>query len=364
VSPNAEVVLKLAPVAAIAIIVASGTCAVAARPQAVAGPLPGPGRCAVGAFAGARSLLSRVPASERTARTPGAGFSERWQAFERAATAIVGFDQASVVPGAGFEDFVSALETGQPQAIACNAAMIARDRLAYRLAMVGYSTREVGTILLGEASPAQVDADYARSLAALPTHPAPDSPAPVRASLPQRLGLPAEAAGAKSPVVLPSWSEPVHAVRVPTRAMRPATLPGRRAVTGPAPPAVQDVVDAQIRHYADAYQVDYRLVSAIIRQESNWQQAAVSSKGAVGLMQLMPATAAMLNVNPPDPVDNIRGGIAYLAGLLRTYGELRHALIAYNAGPTHANQVIRGERVLFAETRRYLDAIASVYPLN
>jgi soluble lytic murein transglycosylase-like protein len=110
--------------------------------------------------------------------------------------------------------------------------------------------------------------------------------------------------------------------------------------------------------------VDYRLVSAMIRQESNWQQASVSSKGAVGLMQLMPATAAMLNVNPHDPVENIRGGIAYLAGLLHTYGDLRYALIAYNAGPTHANQVIRGERGLFAETRRYLDAIAAMYPLN
>jgi len=125
-----------------------------------------------------------------------------------------------------------------------------------------------------------------------------------------------------------------------------------------------DEVVAQIRLYADAYKVDYRLVAAMIRQESNWRQASVSSKGAVGLMQLMPATAAMLNVNAHDPVDNIRGGIAYLAGLLRTYRDLRCALIAYNAGPTHANQVIRGERGLFAETRRYLDAIAATYPLD
>jgi soluble lytic murein transglycosylase-like protein len=139
---------------------------------------------------------------------------------------------------------------------------------------------------------------------------------------------------------------------------------GPRSVPASVPLGAPRDLEAQIRRYADAYQVDHRLVAAMIHQESNWQQASVSSKGALGLMQLMPATAAMLKVNPHDPVDNVRGGIAYLAGLLRTYGDLRHALIAYNAGPTHANQVIRGERSLFSETRRYLQAIATMYPLD
>jgi soluble lytic murein transglycosylase-like protein len=87
-------------------------------------------------------------------------------------------------------------------------------------------------------------------------------------------------------------------------------------------------------------------------------------KGAIGLMQLMPGTAAMLGVNPRDPLDNLRGGIAYLSGLLRTYNDVRLALIAYNAGPDHANRVIRGEVTIFPETRRYLDDIGAIYSLD
>jgi soluble lytic murein transglycosylase-like protein len=60
----------------------------------------------------------------------------------------------------------------------------------------------------------------------------------------------------------------------------------------------------------------------------------------------------------------VRGGIALLADLLQTYGNVRDALIAYNAGPTHADQVRRGERGLFDETRRYLEAIGRTYPLD
>jgi soluble lytic murein transglycosylase-like protein len=329
-------------------------------------------------------LFSRVPASERGPGAPEAGVSERWLAFERAATAIVGFDHATAVPAAGFEEFVTAIGTNHPAVIACDARMIARDRLAYRLAMVGYSTRDVAIILLGEASPAQVDADYARGLAGLPRSRRMETAIPTDVALLPQPALPSEPVSVEgiawAPTVMrpgslqtPSASAPLPELasgRLASHSlahalsMSPVSLRRAPALLAPAPRVGFDEVDAQIRRYADAYKVDYRLVAAMIRQESNWQQVSVSSKGAVGLMQLMPATAAMLNVNAHDPVDNIRGGIAYLAGLLHTYGDLRCALIAYNAGPTHANQVIRGERGLFAETRRYLDAIAAMYPLD
>jgi soluble lytic murein transglycosylase-like protein len=159
----------------------------------------------------------------------------------------------------------------------------------------------------------------------------------------------------------------------------PATLradPRRRVPVAPGPaqapasvaPASTPVVspwvlDAYVRRYAAAYQVDYLLIAAMIRHESNWQPAVVSSKGAIGLMQLMPETAAMLGVNPNDPLDNLRGGIAYLAGLLKTYKDVRLALIAYNAGPDHANRVERGETGVYPETRRYLDTINAIYSL-
>ena len=111
---------------------------------------------------------------------------------------------------------------------------------------------------------------------------------------------------------------------------------------------------AVIHRYATQYGIDPALVRAVIDTESGGDHRAVSTRGARGLMQLMPATARMLGVNPHDPLDNLRGGVEYLAGLLRQFGDVPSALIAYNAGPTHAERVRRGDAVLYGETRRYL----------
>lgn len=87
-------------------------------------------------------------------------------------------------------------------------------------------------------------------------------------------------------------------------------------------------------YYATAYRVPPDLVHAIIEVESAWQPHAVSNKGAAGLMQLMPATAATFNVTNRFEVEqNVRGGIAYLARLLRLFnGDLRLVTAAYVAG--------------------------------
>src|SRR6266852_1417980 len=85
---------------------------------------------------------------------------------------------------------------------------------------------------------------------------------------------------------------------------------------------------------AQAYHVPVELVAAVIQAESNWNPNAVSNKGAAGLMQLMPATAARFGVqNRFDIQDNIRGGVAYLAWLIHLFhGDLRLAVAAYQAG--------------------------------
>lgn len=78
-----------------------------------------------------------------------------------------------------------------------------------------------------------------------------------------------------------------------------------------------------------------RLSMAVLKTESSGRPEAVSLTGAVGLMQLEPATAKSLGVNPADPRENIQGGVRYLAMLLRRFqGSVPMALAGYNAGPT------------------------------
>ena len=85
--------------------------------------------------------------------------------------------------------------------------------------------------------------------------------------------------------------------------------------------------------YADHYGVPRALVHAIIRAESNWHPNAVSDKGAMGLMQLMPSTARLYGVrNPFSVTENIRGGVQYLAYLINKFGDFRLAVAAYYRG--------------------------------
>jgi soluble lytic murein transglycosylase-like protein len=98
--------------------------------------------------------------------------------------------------------------------------------------------------------------------------------------------------------------------------------------------------DDLIRQNAERHGVSADLVRAVIQAESGFNPYAVSPKGAMGLMQLMPATARDLGVhNPFHPGENIRGGVAYLAGLLTRFDQdVERALAAYNAGAARVDQ--------------------------
>jgi len=87
------------------------------------------------------------------------------------------------------------------------------------------------------------------------------------------------------------------------------------------------------RSAAMRHGIPVELFLRLVQQESAWNPRAVSHKGAIGLAQLMPGTAAYLGVDPYNPSENLDGGARYLAEQYRTFGSWRLALAAYNAGP-------------------------------
>lgn len=112
----------------------------------------------------------------------------------------------------------------------------------------------------------------------------------------------------------------------------PVTAAPEAATTGiaAAPLTPLELADAA----ADRYGLPRELVRSVMAAESGFQPLAVSPKGAIGLMQLMPGTAQALGADPHDPAQNVDAGARYLRDLLEKYNYgLRHALAAYNAGP-------------------------------
>ena len=125
--------------------------------------------------------------------------------------------------------------------------------------------------------------------------------------------------------------------------------------------ASQEEIDASIVMAAARHNVDPNLVRAVVKVESNFNSNAVSRKGAMGLMQLMPQTAKSLKVNNPfDPDQNVDAGVRHLKQLLENYGgDVNLTLAAYNAG---SGAVARSAGIpRFAETQNYVRRITNLY---
>jgi soluble lytic murein transglycosylase-like protein len=179
-------------------------------------------------------------------------------------------------------------------------------------------------------------------------------------------------------VAVPSAQAQIYAWRTPQGTLvlsdRPAApsvatfaVPQADAIrtTRRVAPTGRNRYDRLIDEHAARHRVRPELVRAVIQVESAYDPKARSPRGAMGLMQLMPGTAAELQVNDPfDPSENIRGGVAYLRQLLTRYEEDETlALAAYNAGPGAVDR--HGQQIPpYAETRDYVQRVRTVTSLG
>jgi soluble lytic murein transglycosylase-like protein len=139
-------------------------------------------------------------------------------------------------------------------------------------------------------------------------------------------------------------------------AVAAAASPGRGSQAD-----LRKLYDPIIQKVAAELKIDAELLHAVIRAESNYDRFAISNKGAMGLMQLMPATVARYDVmNVFDPADNIGGGARYLKELIALYGgRTELVLAAYNAG----QEAVKRYRGIppYPETRAYISRVQATY---
>ncbi len=153
-------------------------------------------------------------------------------------------------------------------------------------------------------------------------------------------------------------AEKAHTVQAaaPSVAVQETARAERTAPTDAAQPDLARTIHAAAQKYA----VDPKLVSAVAEVESGGRQDAVSDAGAIGVMQLMPGTAAELGVNPYDMKSNVEGGTKYLSELLGTFGgDVRKAVAAYNAGASAVKAY--GGVPPYAETQDYVNRVLDIY---
>ncbi len=153
----------------------------------------------------------------------------------------------------------------------------------------------------------------------------------------------------------------VHFTNVPTRPYYSLFLRENMRITCRRWKTNPQEFDPIISRLCKKYEIEEALVKAVIKAESDFDPAAVSKKGAQGLMQLMPGTARDLAVtNPFHPTQNLEGGIRYLRKLLDQFqGNLQLALAAYNAGE---NAVLKYNQIPpYEETQTYVQRVLNYY---
>jgi soluble lytic murein transglycosylase-like protein len=159
-------------------------------------------------------------------------------------------------------------------------------------------------------------------------------------------------------------ADPPAALKFASRKPHAIFLPAEVSFTGGNRPAMdlnRDGAEKLVREAAERHSVDPALIRAVIETESNWNAGAISRKGAVGLMQLIPTTAQRFGVNDLySPQQNVDAGVRYLKTLLERYnGNLELALAAYNAGEGAVDRAHGVPR--YRETLNYVQRVQSAY---
>lgn len=239
-----------------------------------------------------------------------------WADFSLTIEAVAGHP---VVDLLAFDDLARALATGAWPRVRATRGVAGRDGVAYLMLAVGYSARETADVVSGRIDRPALDMARRMIAAGLGRDTAADF-------------LDRQYASVKA------WRDAQN-----------APLVVEQASFGP--------FDDLVEYYAGMHAVEAALVRAIIQVESAFNPAARSPAGAIGLMQLMPATAQELGVNPFVPEQNIEGGVRYFSQMLRKFGAVDVALVAYNAGPGFAERYIRGQAALYGETREYVNNV-------
>lgn len=135
------------------------------------------------------------------------------------------------------------------------------------------------------------------------------------------------------PMLLPPKLERLIATRLQSQYGRTGAFAGSRFAVAPYVGGANPIYERTARQAARRYGVPEDLFLRLVKTESNWNQKAVSSKGAIGLAQLMPGTARNLGVNPRNATENLDGGARYLRMMYDRFHTWQLALAAYNAGP-------------------------------
>ncbi|MBA4392127.1 MAG: hypothetical protein C0407_01110 [Desulfobacca sp.] len=243
-----------------------------------------------------------------------------WQEFEFLFSAFVGDHYGKMY---SYDDFRQAYSGDSKIVIPFDKTLPEKDTYAYKMSLLGYSAKEISDVISGRITVKALDAaTKMRQVGHSEKEVSNFLDGAYRKSLVHQSGAP----------ILEKRSS------------------GSASKTIIGPPHLDELA---VR-FSEKHGLAPQIIRAIIKAESNWVPGAVSKKGAIGLMQLMPGTAAILNVDPYDPEQNVEGGARYFSFLFDTFKDLDLALIAYNAGPGYAERYSQGKVSLYGETRQYV----------